>query len=135
MTRLSLAAATALIDAAIVRAESLGVAFTVTVVDAGGRTVAVNRMDGAPLVSIDGSSAKARTSVFFGGAATRDLQPAVQPGGPLFTMADASTDRLTFVGGGVPVLADGELIGAIGVGGGSADQDHEVATAAATAAK
>lgn len=110
------------LPAAIAHAGAIGIPFTITTAitvtsaeaDADGRVVAVKRMDGAALVSIDDSAAKARTSVFFG-AATHDLQPEVPPGGCLCSLADASVERLTFVGGGVPVLVDGEIVGGIGV--------------------
>ena len=117
------------IEAGKAKAAHLGVGFTISVVDAGTHLIAVARMDGAALAGVQASAAKARTSALFG-AATRDLAPAVQPGAPMFGIEAGFRDGLVFVGGGVPVLdADGTLIGAIGVGGGSPDQDHEVAEA------
>lgn len=129
MAKLTLATAQALAQSAIAHGEKLGVTLTVTVVDAGGRTVLVNRMDGALLAAIDGSAAKARTAVFFAGA-TADFQAAAGPDGPLFTMLDSSHEKLTFVGGGVPITVDGEIIGGIGVGGGTAEEDHQISSAA-----
>jgi uncharacterized protein GlcG (DUF336 family) len=63
---------------------------------------------------------------------TRDLAPDVQPGAPLFGIEAGTRDPLVFVAGGVPVVQDGVVIGAIGVGGGTPDEDHEVASAALT---
>lgn len=119
------------LHAALAAATETGVPSTIAVLDTGARIVALARQDGAPLVSVDSSIAKARTSVFFGGAATADLATAVQPGAPLFTLGDATADQLAFLGGGLPLLdADGHLIGAVGSGGGTPDQDIVVAQAA-----
>ncbi|MCY1136623.1 heme-binding protein [Actinoplanes sp. Pm04-4] len=127
---LSLATATRLTEAAVAKASEIGIPYTITVIDGGGHVVLATRMDGAALVSIDTSVAKARTSVYFG-AATADLGGAVQPGAPLFTIATATTSPLIFVAGGIPVHdAAGVVVGAIGAGGGSPEQDHEVAATA-----
>src|ERR1700761_2429321 len=126
---LSLAEARRLTDRAIAEAGALGVPYTITVLDGGGNTVQVTRMDGAALASIDTSLAKARTAVYFG-AATADLAGAVQPGAPMFTIATSTTLPLAFVAGAVPIFAGGAVIGAIGAGGGTPDQDHQVAAAA-----
>src|ERR1700761_1099306 len=127
---LTLEEARRLTDRAVAEAMALGVPYTITVLDGGGNTVQVTRMDGAALASIDTSLAKARTAVYFG-AATADLAGAVQPGAPMFTIATATTLPLAFVAGAVPIFAGGAVIGAIGAGGGTPDQDHQVAAAAA----
>jgi uncharacterized protein GlcG (DUF336 family) len=119
--------------AAVATAEAIGVPYTITVLDGAGQAVLVTRMDGAALASIDTSAAKARTAVWFG-AATADLAGAVQPGAPLFTIDTATVSRLAFVAGAVPVRdASGVVIGAVGAGGGTPEQDHEVAAAAVAA--
>jgi len=111
------------------KAADLGIAFTIAVLDGGARLVALSRMDGAALAGVDSSQAKARTSVYFA-AATRDLAGAVQPGAPMYGIESGFADPVLFVGGAVPVTdAHGALIGAVGVGGGYPDQDHEVAEA------
>jgi uncharacterized protein GlcG (DUF336 family) len=130
MTSLSLPAAQDLVAAAHRHAASIGVPSTVTVLDAGGRFIAAGRMDGAPLISVDTSAAKARTAVFFK-LPTGDLAGAVQPAGPLYTIGAATTEQLAFLAGGLPLFDDdGELLGAIGSGGGTPEQDAEVAAAA-----
>jgi uncharacterized protein GlcG (DUF336 family) len=130
---ITLAGAEKAIEAGKSKAAQLGIAFTITIVDAGVHLVAVSRMDGAALASVESSQAKARTSVFFA-SATRDLAPAVQPGAPMFGIESGFRDTLAFVGGGVPVTdANGAVIGAVGVGGGYPDQDHEVAEAVKSA--
>jgi uncharacterized protein GlcG (DUF336 family) len=119
------------IEAAKKRAAELGLSFTVTVLDAGTHLVSATRMDGAVLGSIEVSAAKARTAVLFG-RQTKELISAVQPGASLFGIERAIREPITFVAGGIPLVDDrGLVIGAIGVSGGSPDQDHEVALAAA----
>jgi uncharacterized protein GlcG (DUF336 family) len=130
---LSLTQAQRLTAAAITAAETIGVPYTVTVLDGAGQVVLATRMDGAALASIDTSAAKARTAVWFG-AATADLAGAVQPGAPLFTVETATASRLAFVAGAVPVHDPaGVVIGAVGAGGGTPEQDHDVAAAAVAA--
>lgn len=134
MTTLTLVAASRAVAAAQTAAREHGIAVVVTVVDAGVHPVLVARQDGAPLAAIDASLSKARTTLYFGGTATADLSGATAPGGPLFGFEHAVSAPLAFLGGAVPVRdAAGEVIGAIGVGGGSAEQDHAIATAAAAA--
>jgi uncharacterized protein GlcG (DUF336 family) len=119
--------------AGVHKATELGVPYTFTVLDGGGNTVLVTRMDGAALASIDTSVAKARTAVYFG-AATADLAPAVQSGAPLSSIQTATALPLAFVAGGVPITdACGVVVGALGAGGGSPAQDHEVAAFAVQA--
>ncbi|MDR6612037.1 heme-binding protein [Leifsonia sp. 1010] len=131
---ITLSQAQRIIAAADAKAAELGVPSSFTVLDTGARMVASVRQDGAPLVSIESSFAKARTTIFFGGAASGDLAGAVQPGAPLFTLGDASVEQLTFIAGGVPIVdAAGGLIGALGSGGGTPEQDLEIATAAVAA--
>ncbi|GAA1223926.1 GlcG/HbpS family heme-binding protein [Pseudonocardia alaniniphila] len=130
---LSLESAHRLAVAATKKAEEIGIPYTVTIVDGGGNVVHVSRMDGAALASIDTSLSKARTSVYFG-AATADLASAVQPGAPLYTIPTSTVLPLAFVAGAVPVAdSAGVVIGAVGAGGGSPQQDHEVAISAASA--
>jgi uncharacterized protein GlcG (DUF336 family) len=87
-------------------------------------------MDGAALASIDTSLAKARTAAYFS-AATADLVGAVQPGAPLYAIETSTARPLVFVAGGVPITADRVVVGAVGVGRGSPQQDHGVASRAA----
>jgi uncharacterized protein GlcG (DUF336 family) len=126
---ITLAGADKAIEAGRAKAAELGIAFTIAVVDAAANLVAFSRQDGAALASVESSQAKARTSVYFG-APTKDLAGAVQPGAPMFGIESGFRDALAFVGGAVPVTdTEGRLIGAVGVGGGYPDQDHEVAEA------
>jgi uncharacterized protein GlcG (DUF336 family) len=129
---ITLAAAEKAIENGKQKGAELGVGFTITVVDAGAHLVAVAKMDGAALAAVETSHTKARTSVLFA-QATKDLVPAVQPGAPLFGIEAGTRDPLAFVPGGIPIFENGTLVGAIGAGGGTPDQDHEVAAAAIAA--
>lgn len=132
-TSIALVKAEQVITAAKTKAEEFGVPFTIAVLDSGTHLVAAARQDGAALASVETSQVKARTSVLFG-QATSDLAGAIQPGAPMFGIEAATREPLAFVGGGIPIRdADGIVVGAIGVGGGSPDQDHEVAQAALSA--
>ncbi|MGW6732085.1 GlcG/HbpS family heme-binding protein [Streptomyces sp. NPDC055013] len=110
-------------------AEASGVTVSVTVLDAGGHLLAFRRDDRAVLISGETSTRKAYTALQLN-APTADLVEAVQPGGPFHTLPTALDRPLLFIAGGVPVHRDGRLIGAIGVGGGAPEQDHQFATAA-----
>ena len=126
---ITLAGADKAIAAGRAKAARLGIAFTIAIVDAGAHLVAFSKQDGAALASVESSQAKARTAVLFG-APTADLAGAVQPGAPMFGIESGFRDTVAFVGGGVPVTdSEGRLIGAVGVGGGSPDQDNEIAEA------
>jgi len=115
-------------QAAARRAAELGAAVNVSVLDAGGNPLAFLRMNGAPLHSISICEDKAYTAVSFGlptGAWTEVLRghsEAVRQGLPL-------RPRFVMFGGGLPVRAGDVLIGAIGVSGGSEEQDEECARA------
>ncbi|MFE5920756.1 heme-binding protein [Streptomyces sp. NPDC056468] len=110
-------------------AEAAGVTVSVTVLDAGGHLLGFRRDDRAVLISGETSTRKAYTALQLN-APTADLVEAVQPGGPFHTLPTALDRPLLFIAGGVPVHRDGRLIGAIGVGGGAPEQDHQFATAA-----
>ena len=97
--------------------------------------VSFARMDGALLASVAISQAKAYTARSFN-SATKDVADWVPPGGPLYGLETShlSVGRaLVVFGGGVPITVNGEVVGAVGVAGGSVDQDHEIAAAGAAA--
>lgn len=118
-----------LIDAATVRAGEVGKAFTVAVVDASGVLKALERMDGAPLISIQIAQDKAYTAVGFGipSGAWHDF---IKDDPPLAAGAPSGIDRLVVFGGGFPITVDGEMVGGIGVSGGHHSEDADVAEAA-----
>jgi uncharacterized protein GlcG (DUF336 family) len=87
------------------------------------------RLDNAYPGSIDIAQKKARTVALFNGAfPTSGLYNNSQPGGSLYGIEETNGGLVVF-GGGVPIFANGYFIGAVGVSGGSVDQDEQIATA------
>lgn len=121
--------ADALVIAAQHAAEAAGVSVSITVLDAGGHLLAFRRDDRAVLISGETSTRKAYTALQLN-APTADLVDAVQPGAPFHTLPTALDRPLLFIAGGLPIHRDGRLIGAIGVGGGAPEQDHQFASTA-----
>ena len=122
------------IAAAENKANALGQPMNIAVADAGGNLVAHVRMDGAWIGSIDISIKKAFTSRAFD-IATKDLAQHSQSGGQFFGIHASNDGRIMIFAGGVPLKRDGKVVGAIGVSGGSGEQDHAVAEAGAGAFK
>ncbi|MFJ5224198.1 heme-binding protein [Streptomyces sp. NPDC088400] len=110
-------------------AEVAGVPVSVTVLDAGGHLLAFRRDDSAVLISGETSTRKAYTSLQLN-APTADLVDLVKPDGPFHSLPTALDRPLLFIAGGVPVHRDGRLVGALGLGGGTPEQDHGFATVA-----
>src|SRR5947208_1995745 len=104
----------------------------IAVADEGGNLVAHVRMDGAWLGSIDISIKKAYTSRAFD-IATKDLATHSQSGGQFFGIHASNDGRIMIFAGGIPLKRNGKVVGAIGVSGGSGEQDHAVAEAGAAA--
>jgi uncharacterized protein GlcG (DUF336 family) len=128
----TLSAAQAVVDAAVKKADEIGVPMDIAVVDEGNNLTAFARMDGAWLGSIDIAQNKAYTARSFD-MSTKDLAPLAQPNQPLYGIEASNQGRLIVFAGGIPLEADGKVVGAIGVSGGSVEQDHEVADAGAAA--
>src|SRR5215475_3259144 len=104
----------------------------VAVVDAGGHTICLERLDGTFAASADVSIGKARTAANFG-RPTRGMEDAINKNRPALA-AVAAVTPFTPLQGGVPIMIGKEVIGAVGVSGAaSAQQDEEIATAAAAA--
>jgi uncharacterized protein GlcG (DUF336 family) len=110
------------------KAEAIGVAMNIAVVDEGNNLVAFQRMDGAWLGSMDIAKGKAYTARAFN-MSTKDLAPLCVPGQPLYGIHVSNQGRLIIFAGGIPLERGGEVVGAIGVSGGSVEQDQEVAEA------
>jgi uncharacterized protein GlcG (DUF336 family) len=129
---LTLAAADIVLDAAVRRAEELGVASVIVVVDAGGGVTSFARLDGAPPIAIRHALAKASsacglkrsTDDFLGKRLTTD---------DVLWRAIAGRSDAFVVHGGFPLTVGGKLVGAIGVASGAHEHDSEVARAGADA--
>jgi len=124
----TLSTAREVVDAAVAKAEEIGVPMNIAVVDEGNNLTAFARMDGAWLGSIDISQNKAYTARSFD-MSTKDLAPLCQPNEPLFGIHASNQSRLIIFAGGIPLTSGDDVVGAIGVSGGSVEQDHEVAEA------
>jgi uncharacterized protein GlcG (DUF336 family) len=104
----------------------------IAVADGGGNLVAHVRMDGAWLGSIDIAINKAFTARAFD-ISTRDLAKYSQPGGQFYGIHASNHGRVMIFAGGVPVKRAGKVVGAVGVSGGTGEQDQAVAEAGAKA--
>ena len=127
--RFDLAAAKRIAERAEARSAELGVPVVIAAADAGGNLMLLHRIEGALLASIEIAINKAWSAVAFQ-APTATLGPLATGDGPLPGLADTNSGRVVLFGGGVPVHVDGELAGAIGISGGTAEQDVDIATCA-----
>jgi uncharacterized protein GlcG (DUF336 family) len=119
--------AQAAVGAAAAAAQSMRLRVNIAVVDSGGNLMAFVRMPGAFLHSIDISIDKAFTAASFGFPTSQWKD--IMAGDENLRLGLALRPRLVIIGGGLPILQDGERIGGIGVSGGSAEQDEVVARA------
>ena len=129
---LTLAAARRMIAVVEEEARAMRVALSVAVVDAGDQLVAFARMDGADLVSISLARDKA-FSALVNRMPTRDLGPLAQPGAEFYGYDALGGGRMIVFAGGMPLERSGTLVGAVGVSGGTTDQDQQAADAAVAA--
>ena len=122
MLNISLKESLQICDSAICKARQLGITIAVSVVDSGTNLVAMQKMDGALILGIDGSKGKAVASVIFG-----------QPSGELETRSNRPTMKAILIQwggrfimgqGALPIIRDGQVIGACGVGGGTPEEDE-----------
>ena len=127
---LTLSDARRVIAAGEKKAAEIGQPMNIAVVDGGGNLVAHIRMDGAWIGSIDISINKAFTARAFD-ITTKELSKLSQSGDDFFGIHVSNGGRIMIFAGGVPLKRGGEVVGAVGVSGGTGKQDHEVAEAAA----
>ena len=124
---LTLADANRVIAGAIEKANQQGTKMNIAVCDSGGRLLAFQRMDGAMWAGSFGSQGKAMASAAFG-RPSGDLTPrADHP--TLRGIAAAEGNHMFYGQGAVPIFREGVLIGACGVGGGTAQEDEDCARA------
>jgi uncharacterized protein GlcG (DUF336 family) len=117
-----------MLDAACTKAEQLGVAVNVAIMDEGANLKGFVRMDGAPLLSAGISQNKAYTAAAFG-IPTSEWYPLIEKE-PALLHGIVHTDRLTIFEGGIPFYINNQIAGGVGVSGGSAEQDGMIAAAA-----
>jgi uncharacterized protein GlcG (DUF336 family) len=131
-TTLQLADARRILAAATKKAEEIGQPMNIAVVCAGGYLLAFERMENAWLGSVDISIKKAWTSRAFN-IETEKLGTLSQSGDQFFGIHASNDGKVMIFAGGVPIMQDGMVIGAIGVSGGLGEQDQAVAEAGAKA--
>ena len=124
---LTLVEANQVVQGAIDKAREMNIRISVAVCDTGGRLVAFNRMDNAIWASVYGCQGKAIASVAFGRASG---ELAERAGSPIIQgIAAAEGGHMIPSQGAVPIVRDGVVVGACGVGGGTAQQDEDCARA------
>lgn len=116
-----------MLAAAIDKATEIGQPQCIVIVDASGETLAQLRMTGAKFISLKSARTKART-------AASNRAPSDQvPDWFRTPIAFATQGEVTGIGGGLPIVIDGQIMGGVGIGSGSAEQDTAVANAALAA--
>src|SRR5262249_36607820 len=117
-----------IVQGAIDKARDLNIKISVAVCDAGGRLVAFNRMDGAIWASVYGCQGKAIASVAF---ARPNGELTERAGSPIIQgIVAAEGGHMIPSQGAVPIVRNGEVEGACGVGGGTSKEDEDCAIAA-----
>ncbi len=128
ITRLDLDDARILIAAAAEHAVEIGVPMCIAITDESGQLVAFERMEGGKVTSTTIAIDKAFTAAA-AKKATHEYGASSQPGAPAYGIFSAIGGRLMVVGGGLPILHEGQVVGAIGVSSGTPAQDQAVAQA------
>ncbi|ERK31703.1 GlcG/HbpS family heme-binding protein [Clostridium intestinale] len=125
--KLTLDIAKKLLDKAENKAKEINIPVVIALVDEGGNLIAQHKMDDALLISVSLSLNKAYTSVATK-MSTENLSELILPGKPLYTLENIK--NITAVGGGIPIIINGNIVGAIGVSGGSVEEDILIAKSA-----
>lgn len=105
---------------------SMGVPVVIAIVDASGNLIYMKRLKGALLVSNEIAPAKAYTAVAFQ-MSTAEVAPLVREGAPFAGIESMVSHKIATFGGGVPLMVGNELIGALGISGGTVEQDIAIA--------
>ncbi|WP_047866687.1 GlcG/HbpS family heme-binding protein [Rubrobacter aplysinae] len=124
----TLAEAQEIVAAAEEKARQIGQPMNIAVAEVGGHLKSFARQEEAWLASVDIAVDKAFTAAALG-VSTGELADMAQPGQPLFGINTTNGGRIVIFGGGIPLTRDGNVVGAVGVSGGTVDQDTEVAEA------
>lgn len=132
INRLDIDDARTIIAAARQKAEEIGVPMCIAVTDESGNLIAFERMNGSKTTSIELAIDKGFTAAGVK-KSTHALGDVSQPGQPAYGLSSTLGGRMVVIAGGLPVLSNGECIGAIGVSAGSPAQDLEVAEAGISA--
>ncbi|WP_163851794.1 GlcG/HbpS family heme-binding protein [Pseudooceanicola aestuarii] len=128
LRRLDLTDARTLIAGARTKAEEIGVPMCIAITDESGNLIAFERMEGGKVTSTTIAIDKSFTASA-AKKATHEYGKASQPGAPAYGIASAIGGRLMVVGGGLPVVVEGEVVGGIGISSGTPAEDMQVAQA------
>jgi uncharacterized protein GlcG (DUF336 family) len=132
MNSLSLDAARRVAEDALAKAHDLGLTVCIAITDPSAEPVLTLRMDGAPRLCSEVALNKAYSVASFNGMPT-DKWWSILKDDPALVAGFPETSRLVIFAGGVPVVIDGQVVGAVGVSGGSSDEDRQIAQAGADA--
>ncbi len=108
------------------KSRELGVPVVFSAVDGGGNLLLLERMEGALPGSVEVSAGKAYTANAFH-MPTHELGQAAKPDGPLYGIENSAPGKIILFGGGFPYVADGQIVGGVGISGGTVEQDMEIA--------
>jgi uncharacterized protein GlcG (DUF336 family) len=117
-----------LIEGAAAKARAIGTPMCIAITDESGNLIAFERMDGGKTSSVVVAQDKAYTAAA-ARKATHDYNAACVPGNLVFGIHTSQGGRLCVVGGGLPVVVDGEVVGGIGLSSGTPQQDMDCAQA------
>jgi uncharacterized protein GlcG (DUF336 family) len=107
-------------------AKKIKLGVVIVVLDSGGHVVMLQRLDGAQLGSIEASQDKAHSAVFFR-RPTKVFQDRLADGG--INLRLLQLNGANVIEGGIPIIVDGKVVGAVGVSGGLVEQDTQIARA------
>ena len=118
-----------LLKYAMYEASRINIPVVISIVDAHGNLVTTYRMPNALLVSVDLAPKKAYTAVAMK-TATHELKDAIQPGSELYQIETSLNGSIVTFGGGYPIYLNGQIVGGLGISGGSVAEDRQIAEAA-----
>lgn len=128
INRLDLADARVLIEGAARKADEIGIPMCIAITDESGNLIAFERMDGGKITSVTIAQDKSFTASA-AKKATHEYNAANVPGSLAFGIHTEVGCRISSVGGGLPVLVEGEVVGGIGISSGTPQQDMDCAQA------
>jgi uncharacterized protein GlcG (DUF336 family) len=108
------------------KAKSISISIVFSAVDAGGNLMLLTRMENAFISSIDIAANKAFTALALK-QGTHEVTPVIQPGASLYGLQLTNNCRISTFGGGLPIIVDDQVVGAIGVSGGTVEEDMSIA--------
>lgn len=126
--RLSLDDARILVEGAEKKSREMGIPMCTAIADESGHLIAFTRMDGAKVSSITIAMDKAFTAAC-AQRQTKDYNEIAVPGKPTFGIHVTNQGRFSIIAGGIPIRTGKMIVGSVGISGGTADEDHQVALA------